>query len=172
MVRLLTLGAVLLVLVSGAGGAVASDAVESPSASESTGTSQAVDAERSGSNPAQVGNVNQSENLRFDFQIQKVERCGLTCRDVTVTATNTQDTTARNVEFVTKMYAGDGDAVWTGNETFERVEPGETKTVTKRVNFGLLDAAEVRQNGGFVTAETNVTWDSGNESFTERRKVA
>lgn len=168
MVRLVALGAALLVIVSGAGGVVASDALGVSSAGESAGTSQAVTAKQSG--PAQVGDANERGNLRFDFQIQKVEKCGVTCRDVTVTATNTRDTTARNVEFVTKMYAGD-NVVWTGNETFERVEPGETKTVTKRVNLGLLEAAQVRQNGGYVTAETNVTWDSGNETFTERRKV-
>ncbi|SFF87034.1 hypothetical protein SAMN04488063_0596 [Halopelagius inordinatus] len=170
MTRVLALGAVFLVLVSGASGIVAADAANPPSAGESTGSAQAAAAERSGTNPAQVGTVNQNENLRFDFEIRTIEHCGLTCRDVTVAATNTQRTTARNVEFVTQMSAGD-DVVWTGNETFRKIEPGETKTATKRVSLGFFDAVKVRQNGGYLTAETTVTWDSGSESFTERRKV-
>ncbi|MFC6826640.1 hypothetical protein [Halopelagius fulvigenes] len=179
MSRVLTFGTVLLVLVSGAGGVVAADAAASPFGNGTTGTSQAVTAQQSASDRSAAaqakGNKGKSRNgnLRFDFQIRNVERCGLTCRDVTVTATNTKNTTARNVTFVTKMYAGgNGDnLVWRGNETFRKVEPGETKRVTKRVNLGLFEAAQVRQNGGFVTAKTNVTWDSGNESFSERRKV-
>lgn len=171
MTRVVALGAVFLVLVSGASGIAAADAAETPSASEPAESAEAAAAERGGTNSDRVGTANRSENPRFDFEIRKIENCGLTCRDVTVAATNTQSTTARNVEFVTQMYAGD-DVVWTGNETFRRVEPGETKTATKRVSFSLFDAVEVRQNGGYVTAETNVTWDSGSESFAERRKVA
>ncbi|RDI71426.1 hypothetical protein [Halopelagius longus] len=171
MSRVLTFGAVLVVLVSGAGGVVAADAAGSSFASGTADTSQAAPAgQNDRSAAAQVKGDSRNGNLRFDFRIQSIERCGLTCRDVTVAATNTKSTTARNVTFVTKMYAGD-TLVWRGNETFRKVEPGETKTTTKRVNLGLVEAAQVRGNGGYVTAETNVTWNSGNESFSERRKV-
>lgn len=171
MSRALTFGAVLLVLVSGAGGVVAAGSSFGSGPADASQAATAGQSATDRSAAAQVRSDNRSGNLRFDFEIRNVERCGLTCRDVTVAATNTKNTTAQNVTVVTEMYAGD-TLVWRGNETFRQVEPGETKTATKRVNLGLFEAAQIRQNGGFVTAETNVTWDSGNESFTDRRKVA
>ncbi|SEP20502.1 hypothetical protein SAMN04487948_12124 [Halogranum amylolyticum] len=107
----------------------------------------------------------------FRFDVRNIDSCGQTCRDVTVALTNTMNDTATNVEVSTEIYTG-GDEIWSASQSFPAVESTETKTRTKRVDLGYLDAAKVKQNGGEIRIETTVTWDGGEQSFTERRKVA
>ena len=107
----------------------------------------------------------------FDFAVRDIEACGRTCRDVTVGLTNTMNTTATDVEVTTHIYTGESE-VWSATESFSEVAASESKAQTKRVKIGYLDAAKIKQNGGEVRIETTVTWDGGEQSFTERRKVA
>lgn len=163
-------GAVIFLFVFGAG-AAASASAEPSSAGEGSRpagaveTRTALESRVAGGTPTQ-----QNDRGQFDFRVERVKSCGPTCRDVTLTVVNTGETAARDVRVVTRIRAG-GSVVWRGTESFSKLRPGESRTVTKRVNLGLVEAAQVRLNGGRVTVQTAVTWDSGRETFRERRKV-
>jgi hypothetical protein len=173
MARLLALGVVLLLLGSGAGAVVAGASATAPapgaSADASPSSSTAPPLERASA--SDDATANRTDGRQFEFSIRTVSTCGLTCRDVTVSATNTGNATATNVTVETRLEAGE-TVVWRGNESVERLEPNESATATKRVRFGVFDAIQVRQNDGYVTANTTVTWDGGRETFDVRRKVA
>ena len=167
MVRLVALGVVLLVVASGIGSGAAA-AAGSPAANGATIASAAQHAPASAATDSAA---NRSDDRQFAFRIQRVSDCGFTCRDVTITATNTGNATAENVTVQTRLKTGER-VVWRGNESVAELGPGESTTVTKRVTVGYFDALAVLANGGDVTANTTVAWDSGTETFTERRKVA
>lgn len=112
-----------------------------------------------------------SDTPDFAFTVKDISKCGSTCRDVTVGATNTMNSTATDVT-VKSVITADGDKLWSGSESFSEVAAGETKTRTKRVKLGYLDAAKVKNNDGYITITTTITWDGGEQTFSERRKVA
>lgn len=119
-----------------------------------------------------AGNAADSpESPAFLFRVDQIESCGQTCRDVTATVTSQQNTTVSNVEVVTQIYAKQ-DKLWEGSQTFDRIGSGASKTRTARVKLGYFDAYKVKRNGGYITVKTTVTWDGGQESFSQRRKVA
>lgn len=111
------------------------------------------------------------EPASFLFTVDRVERCGRTCRDVTVTVRNQGGTAAENVDVGVRVLA-DGEALWTGSQSFDRIGAGESRTQTERVNLGLFGGAKVKANDGYVTIETTIEWDGGQQTFTERRQVA
>lgn len=126
------------------------------------------------------GDSNGSDNLqkespdsgsKFAFTVLDIKECGTTCRDVTVEATNTMGTTASNVTITTRIYT-EGDKVWQGSESFPEIASEESKTRTKRVKLGYYDAMKIKNNDGYITIETTITWDGGKQVFSERRKVA
>lgn len=169
--RALTVGAVLLLVLSGTGavaGAPAAGGAGGPGSTSAGSVAQHSPDSPSTGNPA---TANQSDRRQFDFAIRNVSSCGVACRDVTVTAVNTGDTTARDVTVVTRLEAG-GPVIWRGSESVERLDPGESTTVTKRVRPGPFGLIRVQRNDGYVTANTTVTWDGGRETFSDRRKVA
>lgn len=111
----------------------------------------------------------------FGFAIERIEDCGRTCRDVTSTVTNRQETTAGNVTVYTRIYVGndtDGDVAWEGTEPVGTLEAGESHTATRRVELSYSDAFAVEQNGGWVTVQTTVETDTQTTTFTEQRRVA
>lgn len=144
----------MLVVASGVGGVAT--AAPTPQTNHSGASSPAADG---------------ADDRQFAFNIRNTSDCGFTCRDVTIRITNTANTTAENVTVSTQLAAGD-NVVWTGEESVEELAPGESKTVTERVRIDYIDAFVVQRNDGYLTANTTVTWDSGQESFAERRKVA
>lgn len=172
MVRPLAIGVALFVVLSGAGAVVsgtptASSADPSADAPSASTVQQAPE----GTTATETGTANESEQRQFDLSIENISECGLSCRDVTVSAVNTGNTTAQNVTVETQLEAGE-TVVWRGNDSVSELEPNESSTVTKRVQLGPFEAYAVQQNDGYLTANTTVTWDGGNETFTERRKVA
>ncbi|SDM01662.1 hypothetical protein SAMN04487949_0511 [Halogranum gelatinilyticum] len=183
-------GVVLLVVTGGLAGAFALgvnpiDIISSPTSNGSVGgdtggTSDTGDTASDGSSTGDTGSSSETDNSTadsgsdtpsFSFVVQNIEECGTTCRDVTVAATNQMDDTATNVEVETVISA-DGDQLWTGTESFTEVDAGESKTRTKRVKLGYLEAAKVQNNDGYITVTTTITWDGGEQTFSERRKVA
>ena len=172
MVRPLTLGVLLVVVVSGTGGVAAGTPAPAdasgPDVASSTPVVQHSLDRTSTTDPA---TAQLAESTQFNFTIRNVSTCGVACRDVTVTAVNTGDATARDVKVVTRLEAGE-NVVWRGSESIEELEPGESTTVTKRVRLGPFELVQVQQNDGYVTGNTTVTWDGGRETFSERRKVA
>lgn len=107
----------------------------------------------------------------YAFTIEKIEKCGDTCRDVTARLANTGQETRQNVRVTTKVYA-DGDLLWTGNESVGTLQPDESHTSTKRVKLSYWEAMKIKNNDGYVTIVTVVRSDSGTTRFEERRKVA
>ncbi|MDS0297753.1 hypothetical protein NDI76_03240 [Halogeometricum sp. S1BR25-6] len=167
--RSLALGVALLLVASGVGG-VASVAAASPAPSSDDSTLAAQQA------PRQPGGTNaaaakRNDDQQFDFDLVRTSNCGVACRDVTVRVTNIGDEPVRNVRVNSRLKAGNS-VIWRGNDAARTLKPGESKTVTKRVRLGPLDAYRVQRNGGSVAAVTTVAWNGGSETFTERRKVA
>lgn len=107
----------------------------------------------------------------YDFAIERIERCGTTCREVTAALANAGDRPRRNVRVTTRVYA-DGDLLWEGDESVGHLEPGESHTTAKRVNVGLAGGVKIRANGGYVTIVTVVESAGGSARFEQRRKVA
>jgi hypothetical protein len=111
------------------------------------------------------------EPAPFGFQIDSIEECGTTCRDVTATLTNQRGSSASDVTATTRIYVKE-DKIWQGSEEIGRLDAGESATTTKRVEIGYFDAAKIQNNGGYVTVETTITTAEGSYTFSGRRKVA
>jgi hypothetical protein len=110
----------------------------------------------------------------FAFEIDRIESCGETCRDVTTTLTS-EDAGSTDVTVYTRIYAGngtDGDVVWEGNEPIGDLGAGESYTGTKRVDLSMTDAFAIQQADGWITVQTTIESDEKTVTTTERRKVA
>lgn len=111
----------------------------------------------------------------FAVTIDRVEECGRTCRDVTVSLTNRQSDPASDVTVYTRVFAGNStdedDVVWRGTEDVGGLAAGETHTTTKRVELTSSEAYEVQQADGWITVQTTVQTDDRTITFVERRNV-
>jgi hypothetical protein len=107
----------------------------------------------------------------YSVTVDGIASCGLTCRDVTATLTNTGDTLRENVSVVTRVSTG-GEQVWKGSQRVGALAPGERHTITRRVELSPGEALAVEGNDGYVTIETTVRSDSGAVTFTDRRRAA
>lgn len=108
---------------------------------------------------------------RWSFTIDSIESCGTTCRDVTATLENTDNTTRTGVTVTTEVYA-DGELLWEGSEDVGTLEPGASNTATRRVDVGYRGALAIKSNDGYVTIRTVVTHDDGRTVFEDRKQVA
>lgn len=111
------------------------------------------------------------EPAPFGFQIDNIEECGTTCRDVTATLTNQREAAARDVTVTTRIYV-ESEQIWEGSEDIGRLAAGESATTTERVEIGYFDAAKIQNNDGYITVETTVTTADGTYTFSGRRQVA
>lgn len=111
----------------------------------------------------------------FTFRVTGTEKCGRTCRDVTVRLSNNMDRPARDVTVYTRIFAGNStakdDRVWQGREDIGRLGSGEAVARTKRVKLGLSEGFAVQRNDGWVTIQTTVQSADRTKTFTERRDV-
>jgi len=111
----------------------------------------------------------------FGFTIDNIEKCGQTCRDVTSTLTNHQDTTAESVTVYTRIFAGqgtDGDEVWRGSEDVGTLPAGESYTTTRQVELSFADGLKIENNDGWITVQTTVETGDQTVTFTDERQVA
>ena len=106
----------------------------------------------------------------FAFVIENITECGQTCREVTATIVNQQDSAATGVTVRSEIYT-DGDKIWEGSSDAGEVGAGESYTDTKTVELSLLEANSVRNNDGQVLIKTFVVTDSGTYVFKEQRNV-
>lgn len=116
-----------------------------------------------------------TESPPFGFVIDNIEECGQTCRDVTSTLTNQQDTTAENVTVYTRIFAGqgtDGDEIWRGQEDAGTLAAEESYTATKRVELSLSEGLKIENNDGWITVQTTVETEGQTVTFTDERQVA
>jgi len=110
----------------------------------------------------------------FAFTVDAIEECSRTCRDVTSTLTNQQNTTAADVTVYTRIYAGnstDGDVVWEGSEDVGTLEADGSYTTTRRVDLSYGDAYAIEQEDGWITVETAVETADRTVTLTEQRDV-
>ncbi|WP_435063014.1 hypothetical protein [Halobaculum sp. EA56] len=112
----------------------------------------------------------------YTFTIESIEKCGQTCRDVTVRLTNNRNETATGVSVYTRIFAGNStaksDKVWEGTRDVGTLEAGASTTETSRVELSYSEAYQVQQNDGWITIVTTVESDDVTITFKERRDVA
>lgn len=161
----LVVGLVVGALVLAAGGLVALGVGpfgDGGGAQEQTTPSSATDGD--GATPS-------ANHVRpFTIDIRNIEKCGETCRDVTVEITNNGGNARENITVTTNIYAGN-DSVWNAEESTGPLASDESVTETKRIDVGLVGGAKIKQNDGKIRIETIVRWDGGSATFSERRDV-
>jgi hypothetical protein len=111
----------------------------------------------------------------FGFAIENIENCGQTCRDVTSTLRNQQDTTAEGITVYTRIFAGqgtDGDVVWQGNESVGTLGAGESYTTTRQVELSFSEALKIQNDDGWITVQTTVETADQTVTFSDERQVA
>lgn len=110
----------------------------------------------------------------FSFVINNIEKCGDTCRDVTATITNNQNTTATGVKVRSEIYTGDNydNKIWSGTSEIGELGAGESYTETKTVKLDYQDAYAVKQNDGWILIKTYIVTDDGTYVFKNERDVA
>ena len=192
--KLLAVGGVLVLLLAGVGGAFVAglgpfqgsssseDISEFPTATADGGSVSADDGSVSaddGTVSADGGTVSADGGAAstppFAFTVDAIEECGQTCRDVTSTLTNQQNSTAEAVTVSTRIYAGndtDGDVVWEGSEDVGTLEAGESYSTTRRVDLSFRDAYAIQRADGRITVRTTVETTDRTVTFTDRRTVA
>ncbi|WP_336025077.1 hypothetical protein [Halobellus salinisoli] len=174
---------IALLVAVGAGAAVIGDDVlpgtdgenaepfptATPQESAEGGSTDDSDSDSSGTDAAETSTP------PFGFVIENIEECGTTCRDVTTTLTNQQDSTAEETTVYSRVFAGqevDPDKeVWRGNESVGTLDAGESYTATRRVDLSYSEAFEVRNEDGWITIQTTVETADRTVTFTERRQV-
>ncbi|MFB6233820.1 MAG: FxLYD domain-containing protein [Halopenitus sp.] len=154
------------VFLGGGGDTVTEGGDTEPTGTESGDTGGDTSGEQLTATP-QMGNTSAS----FAYAVDSIEKCGQTCRDVTATITNDGNETATNVTVETNIYT-DGDLIWEGSEDIGMLKAGAEYTSTQRVELSYGDAAKVEDNNGWITIETIVRFDGGQEVITEERQVS
>lgn len=123
----------------------------------------------------QPGEGTVEEQPPFTFEIDTIEKCGETCRDVTATLYNNQQQAASNVSVYTRIYAGNStaeeDRIWSGDEQIGDVTAGGSATQTQRVELSTRDGFAVQQNDGWITILTTVNSEETTVSFKNQRSV-
>ncbi|MFD1599055.1 hypothetical protein [Halobellus rarus] len=111
----------------------------------------------------------------FGFVIENIEECGTTCRNVTSTLTNQQDTTAEEITVHSRIFAGQGvdedDQIWRGEEPVGTLGPGESYTTTREVELSFQEGLAVQNEDGWITIQTTVETADQTVTFTEERQV-
>ncbi|SFR96564.1 hypothetical protein SAMN05216559_1644 [Halomicrobium zhouii] len=107
----------------------------------------------------------------FTIDVQKIENCGKTCRDVTVSLTNNGGNPRENISVTTTVYAGQ-DSVWQGEAAIGTLASDESTRRTEQIDVGYVGGAKIERNGGTVTIETVVHWDGGEATYREQKQVS
>lgn len=113
----------------------------------------------------------------FTFSIDNIDDCGQTCRDVTATLDNNQESTETNVTVYIRIFAGENntdteDIVWEGTEDVGTMDADGTHTTTERVELSLQDGRKIDQNNGWITILTTVESDDTTVTFEDSEQVA
>ena len=144
------------------------------SAPESGGDSSTTAGGGSGSGDS-GGGTTEAAQRPFALDIESVEECGQTCRDVTATVENQQDSQATGVTVYTRIHVGrgtDGDVIWEGTNQVGTLAAGSSETDTQRIELGYFDAIAVERADGWITIVLSIDTDRQTVTFQERRDVA
>lgn len=111
----------------------------------------------------------------FEFEVESIERCGRTCREVNAALHNRIGEDARNVVVYTWIYAGNSterdDVVWAKNREVGVLEAGELRRSTDRVNLSVQQAENVRERDGWITVEATVESRNETAKFVTREEA-
>jgi len=182
--KLLAMGGVIALLLAGVGGAFVAGI--GPFQAESSGEdisefpTETAEATESDTTTTDTGDTGDSDGgaastLPFAFTVDSIEECGQTCRDVTSTLTNQQNSTADDITVYTRIYAGNstgGDVVWEGSEDVGTLEADGSYTTTRRVDLSFGDAYAIEQANGWITIRTTVETADQTVTLSDQRKVA
>ncbi|ELZ94105.1 hypothetical protein C440_10808 [Haloferax mucosum ATCC BAA-1512] len=117
----------------------------------------------------------ESADPPFVFEIDSIETCGQTCRDVTSTLTNQQDERAADTTVYSRIFVGNStdtdDVIWQGKEEVGGLPAGDSYTTTRRVELSLTEAFAVQQADGWITIQTTIETDEQTLTYAERRDV-
>lgn len=165
------IGAAVFFGVGPMGGAGESKVTDTP---ESTGTVYEMGG--GGGSNGGSGAADGEQLPPYYFTINSIEKCGQTCRDVTVTLTNNRNQTANDVTVYTRIYAGNNtdqsNKVWEGKEQIGTMQPNESVTSTKRVKLSYSEGLKVKNHDGWITIVTTVESMDVTITFKEQRDVA
>lgn len=128
----------------------------------------------SGGSDTNRGQATETRPPPFSVDIESVDSCGQTCRDVTATLENNQEQQATGVSVDTTIFAGEstnGDIVWEGSQDVGSLPAGASETDTQRVDLGFMAAAKVQGSGGEITILLVVESDQRSVRFVEHRDV-
>ena len=169
--------AVLFVVLAGVGAAFVFGVGPAPGGDDAELTDFPTATPASSGDGGAAGTATAASTPPFDFGIERIERCGRTCRDVTVSLSNLQREAAEDVTVYTRMYAGqdntaEEDLVWSGKEAVGTLEAGGTHTATKRVELSLSEGLTVENRDGWVTVLTTVQTADRTVTYRESRQVA
>ncbi|WP_416840959.1 hypothetical protein [Haloferax sp. DFSO52] len=138
---------------------------------DSGGSSDGTSGDASGSDSTDAA----SSSPPFTVTINRIVECGQTCRDVTSTLTNQQDTDATGVTVYSRIFAGNStaseDEVWRGSQEVGALDAGESFSTTRRVELSYSEAFAVQQADGWITVQTTIQTDQRTLTYTERRDV-
>lgn len=166
-VAVLVVVAVALAVGAGSGGDADAASTDGPFPTETpTDSASGTDSGASDAGTADTG-------PSFAFEVDRVESCGETCRDVTTTLTS-EGAPATDVTVSTRIYVGngtDGDVAWEGSEPVGDLGTDESYTGTERVELSITDAYAIQQAGGWITVRTTIQSDERTVTTTERRNV-
>ncbi len=178
--KLLAVGGAVVLLLAGVGGAFVAGL--GPFQAESSGQdlsefpTETPDSDTASTGDGTNADGGAASTPPFAFTVDSIEECGQTCRDVTSTLTNQQNSTAAEITVYTRIYAGnstdDGDVVWEGSEDVGTLEADESYTTTRRVDLSFRDAYAIEQADGWITIRTTVETADRTVTLSDQRKVA
>lgn len=127
--------------------------------------------------PDDAGSGAEGSPEPFSFTIDRVEECGRTCREVTVTLHNNRNATATGITVYTRIYAGenntaDDDVVWEGRRDVGTLDAGASRTTTERVELSLQEGLRIERRDGWITIVTTVESDQSVVTFRDSQQVA
>ncbi|MUV50571.1 hypothetical protein [Haloarcula sp. CBA1122] len=178
--KLLAVGGAVVLLLAGVGGAFVAGL--GPFQAESSGQdlsefpTETPDSDTASTEDGTNTDGGAASTPPFAFTVDSIEECGQTCRDVTSTLTNQQNSTVAEITVYTRIYAGnstdDGDVVWEGSEDVGTLEADESYTTTRRVDLSFRDAYAIEQADGWITIRTTVETADRTVTLSDQRKVA
>ncbi|WP_136715085.1 hypothetical protein [Halorientalis salina] len=113
-----------------------------------------------------------NETQAFAFDVNRTEKCGKQCREMTVTVANTDDVAVENVTLDFEVYAGGSDPVWEGAEQVDTLESGSSESMTITIRVDEDGYEQIRSNFGTVTLQTTVENGNVTNRFEDERNVA
>ncbi|MFB6300540.1 MAG: hypothetical protein ABEH65_09795 [Halobacteriales archaeon] len=110
----------------------------------------------------------------LSLTVDRIEQCGRTCRDVTTSLTNERTHTVEDVVVYSRVFVGndtDGDVVWSTKQRVGSLDPGETVTMTERIELSYSAGYAVMEADGWITIQTTIQTADTTITFTERHNV-